>query len=191
MKPPTLSFKPLHAVSLHRLSDRVPSSTHGASSNLPPVSTILRGPLPLMPYSRDMGETSLPLFGPFHPATAGRYAQTQSSLYSGPMIPMAAVHTLHTALPSVQPLAGIGRLPDDGHVREIHSLERTPEDIVAWFGSHPIRESDKCSSMLAGATFVQAEIVDYNGKKEAMFVFSVRTSAYPSPCSNVHSSNGV
>ncbi|EIW63120.1 uncharacterized protein TRAVEDRAFT_161227 [Trametes versicolor FP-101664 SS1] len=32
--------------------------------------------------------------------------------------------------------------------------------------------SEKCSHMLAGATFVQAEIVDYNGKKEAMFVFS-------------------
>lgn len=85
---------------------------------------------------------------------------------------MLAMHSQGAMLPGVQSLAGIGRLPGD--VREMPAPEYAPADVVAWFGSYPIRESDKCSSMLAGATFVQAEIVDYNGKKEAMFVFSVR-----------------
>ncbi|CDO68197.1 hypothetical protein BN946_scf184938.g49 [Trametes cinnabarina] len=45
-------------------------------------------------------------------------------------------------------------------------------DIVAWFDMFPIRESSRCTVMLAGATFVEASVIDYKGKRTAMFAFS-------------------
>ncbi|KAH9944930.1 velvet factor-domain-containing protein [Amylocystis lapponica] len=44
-------------------------------------------------------------------------------------------------------------------------------DVVAYAGDYAITESSKCTSALAGATFVQAYPVEYQGKKSAMFVF--------------------
>lgn len=94
---------------------------------------------------------------------------------------MVPAHSQGIVLPGVQSLVEAGQLPGDDQGHQMRSPEPGPEDIVAWFGSHPIRENDKCSTMLAGATFVQAEIVDYHSKKEAMFVFSVSASTYVSP----------
>lgn len=50
------------------------------------------------------------------------------------------------------------------------------EDVIHYVGNHVITESSKETSSLVGATFVQPAIVDYEGKKTIMFVFSVRTS---------------
>ncbi|KAI0367594.1 hypothetical protein BV20DRAFT_949968, partial [Pilatotrama ljubarskyi] len=44
-------------------------------------------------------------------------------------------------------------------------------DVVAWLGTFPIRESSKCTAMLSGGTFVECPVVDYRGKRTAMFVF--------------------
>lgn len=131
-----------------------------------------------MPSSRDAKETSLPSFSSFHPTTAGNYSQTPPSLHPSSMVP---AHSQGIVLPGVQSLVEAGQLPGDDQGHQMRSPEPGPEDIVAWFGSHPIRESDKCSTMLAGATFVQAEIVDYHSKKEAMFVFAVSASPYVFP----------
>ncbi|KAI0334573.1 hypothetical protein GY45DRAFT_1242165 [Cubamyces sp. BRFM 1775] len=46
------------------------------------------------------------------------------------------------------------------------------DEVVAWFGAFPIYENSKCTAMLSGATFMQSAVIDYRGKKTAMFVFS-------------------
>ncbi|KAL1942700.1 hypothetical protein VTO73DRAFT_4940 [Trametes versicolor] len=153
---------PLPSVSLplQRLTDGILPSTHGASSSsLPPPSAIMQGLLPPMPVPEG--------YVPFQPATTGRYPEGPSSQYSSPMV---AGHGQGSMLPGVQSLAAIARYPCDARGTQASGF--IAEAPVAYFGSHPICESEKCSHMLAGATFVQAEIVDYNGKKEAMFVFS-------------------
>ncbi|OJT12304.1 hypothetical protein TRAPUB_11171 [Trametes pubescens] len=144
---------------LQRLTDGILPSTHASASSLPPPSAIMQGLLPPMPPPE--------YYVPFHSATTGRYPEAPSSLYPSPM---AVAHGQNAMLPGVQSLTAIAKLPCDP--RQVPTSQFDSPDVVAWFGSHAIRESDKCSSMLAGATFVQAEIVDYNGKKEAMFVFS-------------------
>lgn len=45
-------------------------------------------------------------------------------------------------------------------------------DIIHYVGNHAITESSKVTSSLVGATFVQPAIVDYEGKKTIIFVFS-------------------
>ncbi|KAI0774790.1 velvet factor-domain-containing protein [Trametes elegans] len=45
-------------------------------------------------------------------------------------------------------------------------------DIVAWFGSFPIRESSCLTTMLSGETFTQSSVLEYKGKNTMMFVFS-------------------
>lgn len=46
-------------------------------------------------------------------------------------------------------------------------------DVVAWSGPYPIRESSRCTDMLAGGTVVQAENVDFGGQEAVVFVFPV------------------
>lgn len=160
---------PLPSVSLplQRVTDGILQPTHGAlSSSLPPPSAIMQGLLPPMPHQQG--------HAPFHPATTDRYPGGPSSQYSSPMV---VGHGQGAMLPGVQSLAGIARYPYDARGTQAPGLIH--EEPVAYFGSHPICGSDKCSHMLAGATFVQAEIVDYNGKKEAMFVFSVSAITVP------------
>ncbi|KAH9851327.1 velvet factor-domain-containing protein [Lenzites betulinus] len=55
---------------------------------------------------------------------------------------------------------------------DAQSSSGTDSDIVAWLGSFPIRKASKCTHLLAGVTFTQAQCVDYNGKRAAMFVYS-------------------
>ncbi|CDO70068.1 hypothetical protein BN946_scf184601.g21 [Trametes cinnabarina] len=50
--------------------------------------------------------------------------------------------------------------------------ENHQQDIVATFGDFLILESSNCSNMLSGTTSVPAELIDYKGKKSAVFVFS-------------------
>lgn len=56
------------------------------------------------------------------------------------------------------------------------------DDVIAWFGSFPIRESSRCTDMLSGATFTQAESGEHRGKPATMFIFSVSTRARGRPC---------
>ena len=51
------------------------------------------------------------------------------------------------------------------------------EDVIHHVGNYAITESSKVTSSLVGATFVQPAIVDYEGKKSIIFVFSVRASS--------------
>ncbi|TFK52995.1 hypothetical protein OE88DRAFT_1627638 [Heliocybe sulcata] len=46
------------------------------------------------------------------------------------------------------------------------------QDVVAYLGEFPIRESTKCTTAISGATFVQCNEVTHDGKKALMFVFS-------------------
>ncbi|KAI8996334.1 velvet factor-domain-containing protein [Trametes punicea] len=52
------------------------------------------------------------------------------------------------------------------------SADTLDSDIVAWYGNFPVRESSRCTIMLSGATFMQAAVVGYKGKKATVFVFS-------------------
>ncbi|KAI0634009.1 velvet factor [Trametes polyzona] len=58
-------------------------------------------------------------------------------------------------------------------------------DIVAFFGDYPIRESSRCTTMLWGSTFTQAEIIEYNGKRVPMFVYSVSRFLCPVSISRI------
>jgi hypothetical protein len=46
------------------------------------------------------------------------------------------------------------------------------KDVIHYVGNYAITESSKVTSSLVGATFVQPAIVDYEGKKAIIFVFS-------------------
>ncbi|KAH9888990.1 velvet factor, partial [Cubamyces lactineus] len=59
--------------------------------------------------------------------------------------------------------------PSSSHV---HPLTSAGDELVAWIGSFPIHEKSKYTTMLSGATFMQSAVIDYKGKKTAMFVFS-------------------
>ncbi|KZT28279.1 hypothetical protein NEOLEDRAFT_1176016 [Neolentinus lepideus HHB14362 ss-1] len=52
------------------------------------------------------------------------------------------------------------------------SYAGSSRDVIAFLGDHPIRESSKCTTAVAGATFVQCNEVTYADKKALMFVFS-------------------
>ncbi|KAL1940818.1 hypothetical protein VTO73DRAFT_7859 [Trametes versicolor] len=69
-------------------------------------------------------------------------------------------------------LPGVGVGVHDGDAGQTQAVESDDSKIVAWFGSFPIYEGSKSSAQLAGSTFVQAELVHYNGKKQVMFVFA-------------------
>lgn len=46
--------------------------------------------------------------------------------------------------------------------------------MLAYLGGVEIREGDKCTEALSGATIAQSQSVEYMGRKVLMFVFSVR-----------------
>ncbi|EIW58378.1 uncharacterized protein TRAVEDRAFT_58661 [Trametes versicolor FP-101664 SS1] len=54
-------------------------------------------------------------------------------------------------------------------VNSTHAL--LDDDVIAWFGSFPIRESSRCTDMLSGATFTQAESGEHHGRPATMFIF--------------------
>ncbi|KAI0666818.1 velvet factor-domain-containing protein [Trametes maxima] len=71
-------------------------------------------------------------------------------------------------LPSGSQGFGAARTPYN-----LHPLDDANDpDIVAWMGKYAIRESSKCTPLLSGATFMQTAVVDHNGKKASVFVFS-------------------
>jgi len=54
-------------------------------------------------------------------------------------------------------------------------------NVVHRLGNFPILESSKRTQALAGTTFVQAVLVEYRGKKAAMFAFSVSSNVAKLP----------
>ncbi|OJT03302.1 hypothetical protein TRAPUB_6080 [Trametes pubescens] len=57
--------------------------------------------------------------------------------------------------------------------RPINSTPALPDsDVIAWSGSFPIHESSKCTDMLSGTTFTQAERGEHRGRPATMFIFS-------------------
>ncbi|KAI9056496.1 hypothetical protein FKP32DRAFT_1615973 [Trametes sanguinea] len=91
-----------------------------------------------------------------------------NTMFQLPSIPSHAVTS------SVSPtLLGSALSTYPGRPSNSISSAGEPEkrDIVAWYGDVPIHESSKCSAMLSGGTSMQAEVIDYKGKKSAVFVF--------------------
>ncbi|OSD00527.1 hypothetical protein PYCCODRAFT_1356135, partial [Trametes coccinea BRFM310] len=90
---------------------------------------------------------------PSEPSTLVPYAGDPSTFHGAHVVPDPAAVTQwqEAAIPAAQ------------------TLER---DIVATFGDFQIRESSKCSDALSGTTSTHAEVIDYKGKKSAVFVFS-------------------
>lgn len=48
------------------------------------------------------------------------------------------------------------------------------EGVLAYLNGQEIREEDKCTEALSGATIAQSQSLEYLGRKVLMFVFSVR-----------------
>ncbi|KAI0642440.1 velvet factor, partial [Trametes meyenii] len=76
------------------------------------------------------------------------------------------------ALPSIRPpstatVAAHALIPSSAG----SGVANQKPDVVAWFGSHAICESDKWTNMLAGGSSVHASIIKYQGRESAMFVF--------------------
>ncbi|KAL7284688.1 LOW QUALITY PROTEIN: hypothetical protein ACG7TL_001991 [Trametes sanguinea] len=90
---------------------------------------------------------------PSEPSTLVPYADDPSTFHGAHVVPDPAAVTQwqEAAIPAAQ------------------TLER---DIVATFGDFQICESSKCSDALSGTTSTHAEVIDYKGKKSAVFVFS-------------------
>lgn len=58
--------------------------------------------------------------------------------------------------------------------------QKDTSDIVHFVDGFPITEQSKQTQALVGATFVQPAMIDYQGKKAIVFVFSVRAAFGPS-----------
>ncbi|KAI0774791.1 velvet factor-domain-containing protein [Trametes elegans] len=143
-----------------------PSQPGSAAPHLPSVATInlpISGPaypLPPMQYPTQSMHTH-PSYAPVLPPLVGGSLAPAWNPHAYPIHPGEADSFAQDAGPSHQ----------DASKQPLTSDPHNP-DIVGWFGSFPILESSKCTTMLSGATFMQAAVLDYKGKKEMMFVFS-------------------
>ncbi|KAI0763493.1 velvet factor-domain-containing protein [Trametes elegans] len=85
-------------------------------------------------------------------------------------------------LPSLQQLAPMmgyppppGGLPfaqDSGGYAAPRDVAEQKPDVVAYFGDFAIRESSCCTGAISGSTFLQPSVIEHNGKKVLVFVFS-------------------
>ncbi|KAI0372687.1 hypothetical protein BV20DRAFT_978121 [Pilatotrama ljubarskyi] len=85
--------------------------------------------------------------------------------------PVAAVPGHSTELPQFQAQGPVQPPPPDGSATA-HHVDAHHSDIVAWYGSYPIRENTKCTVMLSGSTFMNCSMLEHRGEKVAMFAFS-------------------
>lgn len=145
-------------------------------------STMMPGSTPPTPSAGEAAESPpiLPQLVPLSPfTTTSMSSQDRWTASSSIPSPMPSASAQNAMLP------GVHFLPQFS-MRGLTNAKQAPPsdspDIVAWFGAFPIRESTKCTDMLAGGMFTQAEIVEYNGKREAMFVFHVSVTPVSSPC---------
>ena len=87
-----------------------------------------------------------------------------------------------TVLPPPHQLAG--QPPPPGAAAESQEGKPTragaeaPEGVLAYLNGIEIRETDKVTEALSGATIAQSQSVEYMGRKVLMFVFSVRVLLY-------------
>ncbi|OSD02920.1 hypothetical protein PYCCODRAFT_272503 [Trametes coccinea BRFM310] len=90
--------------------------------------------------------------------------------------PHAPMASLQSTLPSAPPPffapPPFAYLPFAPQAPARQLADSDDPDIVGWFSDFPVRESSRCTVMLAGATFMEAAIIDYKGKRTAVFVFS-------------------
>ncbi|KAH9852639.1 velvet factor-domain-containing protein [Lenzites betulinus] len=105
-----------------------------------------------------------------NPALSGSYLPPQAHIPE--VVPSMTLPFLlgRPTEPGHQLLHQYGRPREEGGLASTSAGDVSP--IVAWLGSYPIYEGSKCTYLLAGVTFTQAELVDYNSKQAAMFVYS-------------------
>ncbi|KAI0640796.1 velvet factor-domain-containing protein [Trametes meyenii] len=153
--PEKASMDAICHVDLFPIPDEGSASDNSTSASNASLST-LQGRIPRF---EPTGTSALPLDAlPFpHPTP---YATPGS-------LPAA-----HFPGPSQEPLASTSRtlLPAPS-IENFETPRVAVDDVVAEFKSFPIYESSKRTHMLAGETFTQAAVIDYNGEKSAMFVF--------------------
>ncbi|KAI0351933.1 hypothetical protein OH77DRAFT_1523819 [Trametes cingulata] len=174
------------------------------SSALPPIRTGLVGPHPSMPpagmhhpaaapvpHLRQSAITLPPVQAPplahahMQAPVAGAYTQPALPTYGAPLHAggVAPMPGLPPVLPGFQDLALVHPQAAAAAAGYVSPHEG---DIAAWYGSFAIREDSKCTTMLSGATFMQCSVLDYRGRKAAMFVFSVRVLPLPLPLPLAH-----
>ncbi|KAI0657961.1 velvet factor, partial [Cubamyces menziesii] len=135
-------------------------------SVIPPMSHLRENAYPLPPL-----ETLPSLYASLGNAGYLSHAPVppMASLQVGPQ---PAGSTQPPALPGVHNMMSNHAYPPAArHAAEL-ALDVHGDEVVAWFGAFPIYENSKCTTMLSGATFMQSAVIDYEGKKTAMFVFS-------------------
>ncbi|KII86947.1 hypothetical protein PLICRDRAFT_43634 [Plicaturopsis crispa FD-325 SS-3] len=93
-------------------------------------------------------------------------------------------HEYTLPLPSAAPLSfppdPLHRLPRENQAEDAAfpgpssytAQQTTVAAAIAYIDGYPITEDIKCTTALAGVTFVQPELVEYLGKKALLFVFA-------------------
>ncbi|KAI9063880.1 hypothetical protein FKP32DRAFT_1555448, partial [Trametes sanguinea] len=119
----------------------------------------------------------------FDGSSAQTSKKTLPPIRTGGQVALPSIHAAHT-FPSLFDSTLPTAPPPFFAPPPLSSLQITPPaparppaysndpDIVGWFSDFPIHESSCCTVMLAGATFMEAAIIDYKGKRTAVFVFS-------------------
>ncbi|KAL7280908.1 hypothetical protein ACG7TL_005852 [Trametes sanguinea] len=151
--PPIRTGSPVALPSVHN-AYKIPSP-----SSLRNVTTSSASTLPVLhlKHSAPSARALPPLFANYPPHAP--MTSLQSTL---PLAPLPFF--------APPPSASLPLAPWQAPVRQLANSD--DPDIVGWFSDFPIRESSRCTVMLAGATFIEAAIIDYKGKRTAVFVFS-------------------
>ncbi|KAJ8472762.1 hypothetical protein ONZ51_g8299 [Trametes cubensis] len=156
------------------------SHVHSLASTVPPVPAVPSHFQSVIPPMSHLRENAYPL--PPLETLPSLYASLGNAGYlsHAPVPPMASLQVGPQPAGSTQPpaLPGVHNMmsnhaypPAARHAAEL-ALDVHGDEVVAWFGAFPIYENSKCTTMLSGATFMQSAVIDYEGKKTAMFVFS-------------------
>ncbi|KII91078.1 hypothetical protein PLICRDRAFT_106258 [Plicaturopsis crispa FD-325 SS-3] len=104
-------------------------------------------------------------------------AETPATHVSAPSLRQASSSRIPGPIPYSYDLGG----PSNQVYTDVQALSAVPHqipgteidrDVVAHIGNYAMTESSKCTTALAGATFIQPSNVDYRGQKALMFVFS-------------------
>ncbi|KAL7280882.1 hypothetical protein ACG7TL_005826 [Trametes sanguinea] len=152
----------------------LPPIRTGSPVALPSVHNAYKIPSPSSLRNVTMSSAStLPVLHLKHSAPSARALPPLFANYP-PHAPMTSLQSTLPLAPlpffAPPPSASLPLAPWQAPVRQLANSD--DPDIVGWFSDFPIRESSRCTVMLAGATFIEAAIIDYKGKRTAVFVFS-------------------
>lgn len=141
-----------------------PGSSYGSNFQLPPMHLPPPG----------LADRTLPPLPPGPPPP-----HTHAPYTFPPPQPPTVLPPPHQ-LAGQPPPPGTSTEPQDG--KPVRAGPEAPEGVLAYLNGTEIRESNKCTEALSGATIAQSQSVEYMGRKVLMFVFSVRVSLHYYRC---------